>query len=68
MADDLSKRGKADRIRVNVTEHWELRQWCDKFDCTEAELREAVDAVGVLAKDVEAYLEGRTGKASKHGL
>lgn len=57
MADDKTKRGPADRKRISTTEEWELRYWSDKFDCSHDELREAVDAVGHMAKDVERYLE-----------
>lgn len=57
MADDLHKR-HADAKRISLTEQWEVRSWCDKFDCTEIELRHAVDEVGHMADDVEAYLAG----------
>ena len=67
MADDLSKRGKADRIRINVTEQWELRYWADRFECTEVQLRHAVDEVGVMVKDVEAYFEAERNGPAKHG-
>jgi hypothetical protein len=53
MADDLTKRGKPDRDRISLTEQWEVRYWCDKFDVTEAQLRDAVSQVGHIAKDVE---------------
>jgi hypothetical protein len=56
MADDLTKRGRQDRERISLTEGWEVRSWCDKFDCTEVELRHAVDEVGHMAANVEAYL------------
>ncbi len=57
MADDKSKRGPADRDRVNVNETYEVRHWTEKFGCTETQLRAAVKAVGVMAKDVEAFLK-----------
>ena len=57
MADDKSKHGPADRDRVNVNETYEVRHWTEKFGCTEAQLRAAVKAVGVMAKDVEAFLK-----------
>lgn len=59
MADDRSKRGPADAARVNVNEDYEVRYWCGKWGCTEPQLRAAVKAVGVMAKDVEAYLKKR---------
>ena len=57
MADDRSNRGPADRARVNVNEDYEVRYWCGKFGCTEAQLRAAVRAVGVMADDVERELK-----------
>lgn len=57
MADDLTKRGKPDRIRVSTTEEWEQRYWCDKFEVDLATLIAAVEAVGPMVKDVKAYLE-----------
>jgi hypothetical protein len=57
MADDKSKTGPADRTRVNVNEAYEVEYWSKKFGCTSAELKAAVKAVGVMAKDVEAYLK-----------
>jgi len=57
MGDDRSNRGPQDRARVNVSEDYEVRYWCGKFGCTAAELREAVDAVGVMADAVGAYLK-----------
>jgi hypothetical protein len=59
MSDNLHNRGPADRTRVNVNESWELRYWCKEFNCTEAQLRAAVRAVGVMAKDVRAHLAKR---------
>jgi len=56
MADDLKKRGPADAQRINVNETWEVEHWCKEFRCTEAELKEAVDTVGVLAKDVRIFI------------
>ncbi|NOK01874.1 MULTISPECIES: DUF3606 domain-containing protein [Myxococcus] len=56
MVDDLSKRGPADRSRINVNEPWEVKWWCNEFKCTEAGLRAAVKAVGVMVVDVRRYL------------
>jgi hypothetical protein len=56
MADDLKKRGPADATRINVNETWEVEHWCKEFRCTESELKEAVDTVGVLAKDVRIFI------------
>jgi len=59
MADDPTNRGPANRLRVNVYEYHEFLYWTKKFGCTEAELREAVRAVGVRADKVEAHLKNK---------
>ena len=56
MADDTSKRGPADRTRINVNEAWELSYWTKELDCTADQLRTAVNAVGVMVADVRRYL------------
>ena len=59
MSDDLTNRGPADRARVNVNEAHEVRYWTKEFGCTEAELRAAVKAVGVMVVDVRRYLASK---------
>lgn len=56
MSDDKNNRGPADRSRINVNEDYELRYWSGKFGCSHEELKAAVQKVGVMAADVEAYL------------
>jgi uncharacterized protein DUF3606 len=56
MSDDTSKRGPADRQRVNVDEDYEVRYWTEKWSVSEERLRQAVAAAGVMADDVEAWL------------
>lgn len=56
MADDLTQRGLPDQRRINVNEDWEVREWSKKFGVTPDQLRAAVKAVGVMAKDVAKYL------------
>lgn len=46
-----------DLNRVNVSEEWEVRWWCDKFGCTEMSLRTAVSTVGDAAEDVQRELK-----------
>jgi hypothetical protein len=60
MADDMSKRGAADRARVNINEPHEVQYWTRKFGCTEDELRDAVRRVGVSADDVAEALGSST--------
>jgi hypothetical protein len=57
MSDDKTKRGPADASRINIHEGYELQYWKDKFGVTAEELKAAVKAVGVMAKDVEAQLK-----------
>ena len=57
MADDPNVRGPADRTRIDVNQEHELRYWAKKFGCTSTELRNAVQAVGVMADKVDAYLK-----------
>lgn len=57
MSDNLKNRGPADRARVNVNEAWERTYWCKEFGCTEAQLRAAVTAVGVMVVNVRAHLK-----------
>lgn len=35
-----------------------LREWAGKLDATESQIREAIDAVGSNASEVEEYLKG----------
>ncbi len=56
MSDDRTKRGLADRTRINVHESWELEYWCKELSVTPEKLREAVQAVGVMVAAVRRYL------------
>lgn len=57
MPDDLSKRGPADQMRVNIHELWEVKFWCARLDCDEAELRACVEKVGPMVEDVRECIE-----------
>jgi hypothetical protein len=59
MADDKTKRGPADRTRVNINEPYEVAYWCAKWGCTPSELTACVKRVGVMAADVEACLRAK---------
>lgn len=56
MSDDTKNRGPADRSRINVNERWEVEYWTKALGCTEAQLRAAVNAVGVMTDKVRAHL------------
>lgn len=59
MADDLTKRGPPDGMRINVNEAWELRDWSKHFNVTPEQLKAAVKAAGVMTKDVAKHLGKR---------
>jgi ABC-type transporter Mla subunit MlaD len=44
--------------RIDIEREQDLREWARKLDATEEQLREAVQAVGPLASDVEDHLKG----------
>ena len=54
--DNRKDPGRPDRDRINVNEDYELQDWSEKFGVSPEELKKAVQAVGTMAKDVEAYL------------
>ncbi len=56
MPDDPSKRGPADRSRINIHEPYEVRYWCDALGCTEQQLRNCVQRVGPMVADVRRCL------------
>jgi hypothetical protein len=64
MADSKQHPGSPDRDRINVNEDYELRDWSRKFGVTPEELKNAVKAVGVNAREVEAHLAS-AGKGTK---
>jgi len=47
-----------DPDRIDLRAEAGLREWTRKLDVSEAQLREAVDAVGDRATDVELHLKG----------
>lgn len=59
MPDDLSKKGPADRSKVNVNEPWELQYWTKTFNVAEEKLKAAVKAVGTKVEDVRKHLSGK---------
>jgi hypothetical protein len=57
MADDKTKRGRDDRIRINVREDYELWYWTRKLHVSEQVLRDAVRRVGPTVRAVKAFLK-----------
>lgn len=58
MADDPSKTGTDDDIRVNVSQRWERDYWTRKLGCTAPELRAAAKAAGPMVNDIRKHLKG----------
>jgi hypothetical protein len=52
MADDTKWKGEQDRIRVSLSEPYEIRYWTKKFGVTAAELRDAIKKDGNSAEAV----------------
>ena len=59
ISKNITNRGPDDRKRVNVHEDYEVRYWTGQFGCTPGQLESAVQAVGVMVDNVEAYLKSR---------
>ncbi len=57
MSDDLTRRQPEDPTKVNINQQWEIDYWCRKFGVSEGELRQAIEKVGPMVKDVRQYLE-----------
>lgn len=55
MSDDKNKTAQ-DRHFINMNEPYEVRDWSNSLGVTEAQLREAVVAVGSSADKVREYL------------
>jgi hypothetical protein len=56
MADDPTKRGPADRSRINIHEPHEVRYWTKALSVTEEQLKEAVAKAGVMVEAVKTHL------------
>lgn len=57
MADNLNKRGKPDRERINVHEQWEFDRWKKALNVSGQQLSAAVRQVGPMVKNVKDYLK-----------
>lgn len=56
MPDSHQIRQPADRQRINMSEDYEVRYWTQALGVTEAQLRDAVKAVGDRAEAVRRHL------------
>jgi hypothetical protein len=52
MADNLKKRGKPDRSRINVNERWEFDYWKEELGVSGQALGAAVRMVGPMWVDI----------------
>jgi hypothetical protein len=59
MADDKSKRGKPDRIRINVHEDYEFEYWKKALRVSGQQLAGAVRTVGPMVRNVKEYLKNK---------
>lgn len=62
MSDDKSKAGAQDRMRISLSDDYEVRDWAKKFGVTKEELIAAVGRVGSAADAVEADLQSAKSK------
>ena len=62
MTDDTTKTG-LDRKLISLEEPHEVLSWMESFKCSEAQLREAVNAVGNSAEAVRTYLAKGHGRS-----
>jgi len=58
MSDDKNQTGGQDRLRISLSDDYEVRDWSKKYGVSEDRLREAVGKVGPMAADVERELRG----------
>jgi hypothetical protein len=56
MADDRTKTGWQDDIRINVHQDYELRDWSKRLGVTPERLKQVVAQVGPYVKDVRRAL------------
>jgi len=59
MVGERRRRGPDDRTRINLSEHHEIDFWTSRFDCSEAELRDAVNRLGTCAHVVRSFLRNK---------
>jgi Protein of unknown function (DUF3606) len=59
MSDSKAKVGKPDRERINPEEEYELHDWAKHFSVNKETVKQAVQQVGPMVKDVEKALRGK---------
>lgn len=58
MPQDSTQAAAEDRPRIDLDNEEDVRTWAKKFDATPEQIKEAVDAVGDRADEVELHLKG----------
>jgi hypothetical protein len=56
MTDDLENVDARERTRIDVTDDWEVRFWCDHWNISPARLKQAIAKVGTSTEDVAREL------------
>jgi hypothetical protein len=56
MSDDKTRTGGQDRLRINVHEDYELRDWSKRLGVTSERLKELVKQHGTMAADIRKAL------------
>lgn len=59
MSDNKHITHPEDTKRIDIHDPFEVSNWKSALNCTEAELKQAVDQVGTHADDVREYLSKR---------
>lgn len=54
--DNLTKKGRRDRSKINMGEDYQVRYWAHEFGVTKEELQQAVDKVGNSAATLRKQL------------
>lgn len=58
MADVTAGSGNPQSQNIDISNEQDLKEWSRKLDVSETQLKEAVQAVGARATDVEDHLKG----------
>jgi len=64
MSDDKSNRGKQDRMRINISEDFEVRYWSKELGITPDQLKEMVQQLGPSAATVRQAVKRKSKAAS----
>ena len=59
MTSSTRARCPDDRSRINLSEHYEIDFWTSRFNCSEADLRDAVNRLGTCAHVVKSFLRNK---------